>query len=328
MNISPETQLCIIDRGECGSFEELLGKLIHSPRPLSKSDWRKWQKVFGPKLWSKKFFHKDEVISLPLDLINFHQIYPQYFSPSLNFQPSLRPRVLEENQYCVVLYKPPMCHTHPLRYCEADNMLSYLREIGRHDLLRVNERNFDRGFLHRLDFETSGILIYCKSEEVYGALRNDFQNSMKEKIYQAHVKGKFPESLILKNIIHYLKPSGQHGHKIQAITEEERGLLKNSRSRDEYIKAELTIERCEYDSVHDKSCLTVKLGQGHRHQIRVQLQRLGFPIIGDPLYGDPLYGDPLYGDGFQTRMLLQSENYQFIYLEKTYDFKLPPDLSL
>jgi 23S rRNA pseudouridine1911/1915/1917 synthase len=70
-----------------------------------------------------------------------------------------------------------------------------------------------------------------------------------------------------------------------------------------------------YNEESDVSLVEVKLKQGHRHQIRVQLQAMGFPIVGDPLYGDRDY----------PRMLLHCYQYIFDFEDHKYDLASVPE---
>ena len=95
-------------------------------------------------------------------------IYPIYEGPKID--------VLYEDSNCIILNKSPSTHSHPLKYNEKDNCLSFLRENNYFEALKVNEYNMDRGLLYRLDYGTSGVLVLVKDELDYLHLRDNFNN--------------------------------------------------------------------------------------------------------------------------------------------------------
>lgn len=209
------------------------------------------------QLLNSKVLPKSEY-SLPIDIVNIGMINPNYIGPN--------PEVLEQSNDIISIEKPSGVHCHPLRYDESDNLLSWLRSQGYSELLQINNHQYDRGLLYRLDFETSGLVLMAKSDEVYQNVRDEFNTLTKQKIYFAKISGVFEKA---KTLTHRIKPSGSKGHK---MTEASDG-----------VEAVIQVE-----PVFIRDCYTVVkvlLGQGHRHQIRAQLSLAGFPIVGDELYG-------------------------------------------
>jgi 23S rRNA pseudouridine1911/1915/1917 synthase len=140
--------------------------------------------------------------------------------------------------------------------------------------------------LYRLDYETSGLMIYVCDELLLQELRDQFSKLVKEKIYQVVVSGKYTGP---SELIHFIKGSGpKNSRMIEA---------KNGDS--EAVRAELKICESEYDSKLDVTKLKVQLLSGHRHQIRVQFSIMNHPIVGDPIYGGREY----------KRMLLHAYSY-------------------
>lgn len=203
-----------------------------------------------------------DVIQIPLELVNHLSINPCYVGPEV--------KVLFENEDVLVLHKPPRVHCHPHSYMDMDTILNFLVVNNKWQVLNVNSKNYDRGLLYRLDYETSGVLVMAKSDKYFLSVREKFLSTVKNKFYWAIVEGDFDKE---GDWTHYLRSFGQKGLK-QKVSEIE---IENS------VKGKLSIIKL-LSSKH-KSLLLIKLQTGHRHQIRAQLSFLGYPILGDELYG-------------------------------------------
>jgi 23S rRNA-/tRNA-specific pseudouridylate synthase len=123
--------------------------------------------------------------------------------------------------------------------------------------------------------------------------RKNFSGIFKQKSYHALIRGKYNT---LGKIGHFLKDTGVKGRVVHAQAEFDSALK----------LATMEIIASEYHQKSDFSRLTIKLHQGHRHQIRTQLKALGHPIIGDELYG---------GES-ASRIFLHSQSYQLIWEQK------------
>ncbi len=237
-----------------GSRKEALQALLGCSGALLK-------KHFSSSELSRPVLAKDK-LRLPLDLVNQMRINPQYAGPKIT--------ILEETKDYIAVHKPSLIHCHPLVYSDQDTVLNFLQQEGKLESLHVNFDNYDRGLLFRLDYETSGVLVLAKTQELYDRMRGDFERQMKEKIYLAIVEGDFNKE---GKWFHYFKGSGAKGSK-QKVSDFE------SSDTQEGI-----LEVKKLATKDQKSLLMVSLKTGLRHQIRAQLAHLGFPILGDELYG-------------------------------------------
>lgn len=126
---------------------------------------------------------------------------------------------------------------------------------------------FNQTLLHRLDKETTGVLLLSKNENFTKEVIAAFKARKVEKYYLAIVSGKFAESLSVDSPILTVKTKSGAYSKIS----------KDGQSAVSYIEPKLIAA--------NRSLVEVKIDTGRTHQIRVHLKSIGFPIIGDEKYG-------------------------------------------
>ncbi len=124
------------------------------------------------------------------------------------------------------------------------------------------------GLVHRLDKDTSGILVVAKNNKAHKSLSDAFKNHEAHRVYWAIVAG-IPKEKI-KSIVSNL---ARHPVHRKAFSSQENGKL--AITHYEVIKT----------FKNQASLLHVKLETGRTHQIRVHLSEMGHPILGDKLYG-------------------------------------------
>jgi 23S rRNA pseudouridine955/2504/2580 synthase len=122
---------------------------------------------------------------------------------------------------------------------------------------------------HRLDRDTSGLLIVCKKRSALVELHRMLREGQVGKVYVAVVKGVTEKTLELRESLHkYVTASGERRVSVQA-----EGVSALTRAK--RVKASEAL-----------SLLEVELLTGRTHQIRVHLAHAGHPIVGDDKYGD------------------------------------------
>ena len=123
------------------------------------------------------------------------------------------------------------------------------------------------GIVHRLDKDTSGLMLVAKDDQTHAALSEQLSNRQMEKHYRAMVYGKMkePEGVIEK-------PIGRSRTDRKKMAVDEGG---------RWAKTEWKVLK-EYA---DRTLLDVHIITGRTHQIRVHMASVGHPVLGDPLYG-------------------------------------------
>ena len=138
--------------------------------------------------------------------------------------------------------------------------------------------------VHRLDKETSGLLLFTKSYELKESLSKNWNTLVKERGYIAIVEGKMPKKE--DKIISWLKETDTH-------------LMYDSHKEGDGLKAITNYKVIKESSKY--SLLNVTIETGRKNQIRVAMNDLGHPIVGDDKYGKP--SDPIKRLGLHASTL-------------------------
>ncbi len=166
-------------------------------------------------------------------------------------------QVLLETDDFIAINKPP-------------GLLSIQDRAGKETSLKqILQQRFENIFtVHRLDKETSGIIVFAKHEEAHKHLSQQFEKRQTVKIYNGFVLGIPAEK---KGVIN--EPIAEHPVKKGSMTVHKKG--KESITNYEAL-----------DSFRFYSWMQFQILTGRTHQIRVHMKHLGHPIVCDVLYGD------------------------------------------
>lgn len=208
--------------------------------------------------------------------------------------------VIMETPNFLALYKPAglLVHSAPVskkRAVKAEETLvdwlikkyPEVKSVGDNPQIRP-------GIIHRLDKETSGVIIVARNQHFFDYLKNAFQQHLVKKTYIALVCGHPPESGVIN------KPIGLKPGTIKRTVH----ITKNTKMIKEAI-TEYKVKK--YLEIKEEQFALVELfpKTGRTHQIRVHLASIGHPIIGDPLYG------PKKNPLGTTRQFLHAESIEF-----------------
>jgi RluA family pseudouridine synthase len=186
--------------------------------------------------------------------------------PEVNFDY----RVLYEDEAVFVIEKPANLPVHPAGRYFFNTLLVHLRTEGHKNPLKIDREYF---LAHRIDKETSGILVLAKNKEVCAHLVAQFVKRTTQKRYLAIVHGVAPESFS-SNLAMKRDPCSRISVKMAVAPESEGGLPACTEFRRLEIAGGFSLLECLPKT-------------GRQHQIRVHLDAAGYPIVGDKLYGRP-----------------------------------------
>jgi 23S rRNA pseudouridine1911/1915/1917 synthase len=210
--------------------------------------------------------------------------------------------VAYEDDHLLVVDKPAGVVVHPARGHRAGTLAQALagRAAGGPDPWRA-------GIVHRLDRDTSGLLVVARSDAVHRALKAALSARRIDREYLALVQG---------------RPPARSGTIDAPIGRDRRRPQRVSTDTDvpREARTDFVIER----ALPGSTLLRVRLQTGRTHQIRVHLEAIGHPLVGDPVYG----AGQAYG---LERQFLHAARLAFDHpvTGDALDFRspLPPDLA-
>ncbi|MDD2896624.1 MAG: RNA pseudouridine synthase [Aliarcobacter sp.] len=170
--------------------------------------------------------------------------------------------------------------------------------------------------VHRIDAETSGLVLVSKNAFSDMMLKNMFEEKLYTKKYKALVNGEIKEELTINTPI-----------------TNDTGLIKLKMKTDVNGKESTTIIKpIFYDKKNNETLIEAIPLTGRQHQIRVHLNSIGHKIMGDPIYGvDEKFANDFLKNNIsqeerikvikRERLMLQADYLEFEFLEITYKFK-------
>ena len=177
--------------------------------------------------------------------------------------------IIYEDNDIIVLNKQKGLICHPSAYNREDTLVNAL--LYHTDKLSDIEGKERQGIVHRLDVNTSGLMLVAKNNQSHTFLKKDIQNKKTVRKYLGICHGILEENegIIEKPLVHYIKDTV----KMKVSNE---GLYALTKYR--------VIEKFK-----NSTFVELELKTGRTHQIRVHLSSINHPLIGDELYGSNGY---------------------------------------
>jgi 23S rRNA pseudouridine1911/1915/1917 synthase len=210
------------------------------------------------------------------------------------------PTIIDETTDFAVVYKPPRMHSAPLKPGSGDTLLDWYAAIFPPVTELSGRKEGEGGLLHRLDFETQGLVLFAKTQKSLDHLLRQQDEGKFVKEYTAHCSlltahysfvpppfnitetGFPPTPFVIES---FFRAYGPGRKQVRPVTD---ASYKHRKIGDSYRTEVISVS----DADHGRYTITARLCRGFRHQIRCHLAWIGCPVLNDPLYGKDA------GDGF------------------------------
>ena len=179
--------------------------------------------------------------------------------------------IIYEDDDILVINKEQGIAVHPGAGCFSGTVANAL--VGRYgEDFSTSDDDTRPGIVHRLDKDTSGVMIIARTLESHHRLQTQFSSHKTEKHYYAIAKGFFTsqEGEINLNI----ERDPKNRKRFRATEKTDRG--KDARTSYSVVK-----------QMDGYALLLIRIYTGRTHQIRVHMQAIGHPLLGDPVYSRP-----------------------------------------
>lgn len=188
--------------------------------------------------------------------------------------------ILYEDNQVIVAFKPEGI----LSQEDISHDSDMLTELKKYIKAKYNkEGNVFLGLVHRLDRNTSGVMVFARTSKAASRLSEDIRERVSfNKNYLAVVEGKMP-----------IGESKRLSNKLLKNEKEKKCYVSNSKDAKEAI-LDYRVLDCKNINGEDYSLLKIDLHTGRHHQIRCQLSNIGHPIAGDMKYGAKRIGGKSY----------------------------------
>lgn len=214
--------------------------------------------------------------------------------------------VIFEDEKMLVINKPSGIVVHPFDYSNEYTIVDFLHEyyeevFSIENTITLQDRRIMNigGIVHKLDRDTSGVMVIAKNQNTFDELKNQFRNHITKKVYIALVEGTVEKDLFTINA-----PLGRSKKDYKQSTNPER-------ARGELREAITDVEVM----ARGESATLVKLTPktGRTHQLRAHMSSISHPIVGDKAYGSVIDS---------VRIMLHAKSLGFNLEGKEYNFSV------
>ena len=211
--------------------------------------------------------------------------------------------MLYEDADVVVVSKPRGLPTHPLSREETDTLAQAL--LARYpEMEGVGYAQREPGILHRLDTDTSGVLVAARHAQAFDALKASQRAGTWDKRYLAFCEGapRAPDRIVAA-----LRPDPDDKRKMSVVYGSEEGDAERERITELLEVEPLGALKSADGARVQVSAVTLAVHNATRHQVRAHLAFYGHPLVGDELYG----GAGLEGETGPTAHWLHASQVEF-----------------
>ena len=179
--------------------------------------------------------------------------------------------IIFEDEDLIVLNKPSGIVIHPGAGNFDNTIVNALIYYNKNSLSNIGDK-YRPGIVHRIDKNTSGLVVIAKNNQAHEHLSNQFSKHTITRIYQLMIWGK-------------LRPSKGRIETLITRSSKNRQMMEVSRTKGKRaITNYKTMEIFENNNIPTLSLIDCKLETGRTHQIRVHMSHLGHSIVGDDKY--------------------------------------------
>ena len=198
------------------------------------------------------------------DLITLEEEQPKEVSLKAQEIPI---EIIYEDKDIIVVNKPKGMVVHPANGNPDGTLVNAIMAICKDSLSGIGGE-LRPGIVHRLDKDTSGVLIVAKNDKAHINMSEQIKEHKVEKTYIALVRG-----IVKENEASISMPIGRSDkdRKKMAVKKNGKGAITHFKVLERFPK-------------HNCTLLEIKIETGRTHQIRVHLSHIGYPVIGDEVY--------------------------------------------
>ena len=220
-------------------------------------------------LVNKNVKKSNKIINTPSLKVAEGEIYEVFVPKIINLKDApenIKLDIIHEDEDIIIINKKPGMVMHPAPGNKNHTLVNALLYHTKNNLSDINNKR--PGIVHRIDKDTSGLIVVAKNNESHNFLAKQFKDHSITRKYYAIVWG-VPQNQSIKGYIERNK-----------INRKKMSLNKNGKGK--YSETNLILKKI-YNICSLVDC---SIKTGRTHQIRLHLSSIKFPIIGDKLYGN------------------------------------------